>query len=158
MISDLARLVTYTCPRCGVSLEAETDDWRDWRACPSCGRPARPPVPRRAVVEEPEVLYIGTFATGPGSDFGGINGNGSGAGAGNGLGNGSAIYPSGPPSLSSYGDGGGTVRRVILGGGFFLALFLALVSVVQQNATQAGVFGFLAFILLALLAQSSRRP
>jgi hypothetical protein len=148
---DIAYLVTYACPRCGVMLEAQTDDWQDWRTCPSCGRAGRPPLQRRLRrAPDADVMYIGTFTTAPD--------------ASNGWGNGSArtdtMYGSprpGPGSMSGFPRPSSTVRRVILGGGFFLATFLALVSVAQQAPGQAGIFGFVAFLLLVLLAQSSRR-
>ena len=95
-------------------------------------------------------MYIGTFTTGPDPS--------------NGWGNGASrpdmIYGASKPSLApmaGYPSQSSAVRRVILGGGFFLATFLALVSVVQQIPTQAGIFGFVAFLMLVLLAQSSRR-
>ena len=138
MESEIAQLVTYACPRCGVSLQALTDDWRDWLRCPSCGKAGRPPISRKAsqaVVDD--VLYIGTFATGPGSS----DGNGAALG-----------YPH-----RGYGSPSSHTRRVILGGGFFLAVVLTLVSVVQQNGTQAGVLGLVALFLLILLARSSGR-
>jgi hypothetical protein len=135
--TEFALLVTYACPRCGVTLESYSDDWRDWRKCPSCGKAGRPPVDRRMQVSVHEdILYIGTFATGPGSS----NGNGS-----------FGAYPAGQQRDSSH------TKRVILGGGFFLAVVLALVSAVQQNGTQAGVLGVVAVFLLILLARSSGR-
>ena len=133
---EIARFVTYACPRCDEMLESLTDDWRDWLKCPSCGKAGRPPIDRQmqdAIHED--ILYIGTFAAGPGSS------NGHGAVAG---------YP-------HRGRSTNHTKRVILGGGFFLSVVLTLVSVVQQNAGQAGILGLVALFLLILLARSSGR-
>lgn len=142
MVTEIAYPVTYACPRCGTSLRAVTDEWRDWLRCPTCGRATRPPLSRRAApAVEPEVLYIGTFATGPGSD--------------------PIVAPAGRSALgldpARFGRDDGTTRRVILGGGFLISAFLALVSVAQKNPGQAGIFGGVAVILIFLLFRSSAR-
>ncbi len=68
MSPDIAYVTTYPCPRCGAMLEAAVDEWQDWLRCPSCGKASRPPYERRARAEAvDDVLYIGTFATGPAS-------------------------------------------------------------------------------------------
>jgi hypothetical protein len=140
---DIAFPVSYLCDHCGASLEALADDWQDWLRCPSCGKAGRPPYRRPARPVE-DVLYIGTFTTG-----GTLGENGYANGFGNGT--------SAPSKVPTYGEGTGSGRRVMFGLGFFLATFLALVSVAQKNPAQAGVFGFVAFILIVFLAQSSRR-
>jgi len=150
---EIAFLVTYPCPRCGVALEARADDWQDWLLCPSCGRAGRPPAQRRlAARDDGDTLYIGTFATGPSHAYG--NGNGHGHDP-------AGMYgPTGSPTAAMPrlpDRGGATARRVIIGGGFFLATVLSLISVAQQNPTPAGVCGFVAFLLLLLLARSSAR-
>jgi len=139
--SQIADFVMYPCPRCGVSLEANTNEWQDWLLCPSCGRAGRSPLKRRLTqpVDE-DVLYIGTFTTGPGSS----DANGAATG-----------YPTG--GFGGYAAPSSNARRMILGGGFFLAVVLTLVSVVQKNGTQAGILGLVALLLLVLLARSSGR-
>jgi hypothetical protein len=141
--TDIRFPVTYNCDYCGESLEALTDEWQDWLRCPACGKAGRPPYKRASVRPADDVLYIGTFTTGPSS------GNGSSSAFGNGT------YA--PTKAPNYGETSGSGRRVMLGLGFFLSAFLAIVSVVQKNPTQAGVFGFVAFILIVFLAQSSRQ-
>jgi hypothetical protein len=141
---DIAYPVNYPCDHCGASLEALANEWQDWLRCPSCGKAGRPPYRRNSARPVEDVLYIGTFTTG-----GASGGNGSAASFGNG------IYA--PTKVPSYGEGTGSGRRVMLGLGFFLSTFLALVSVAQRNPGQAGVFGFVAFIMIVFLAQSSRR-
>jgi hypothetical protein len=147
---DIRFPVTYPCPSCGEPLEAITDEWQDWMRCPSCGRAGRPPLPRRAARPAEDVLYIGTFSTGPGSP----NGNGSSDRYGP-IGYGPGGFPA--TDMPDPAAGSGSGRRVAIGLMFFLSAFLALVSVVQRNPTQAGVFGFVALILILFLAQSSRR-
>ncbi len=135
---DNSYLVTYPCPRCGESLQARTDDWQDWLKCPSCGKAGRPPLNRRmAPAFEDDVLYIGTFATDPSTPDAAVG------------------YPTG--GFEGYAPPSGDLRRVILGGGFFLAMVLTVVSVVQRNGTQAVVLGLVAVFLLVLLARSSGR-
>jgi hypothetical protein len=141
---DIAFPVTYVCEYCGENLEALADEWQDWLRCPMCGKAGRPPYKRGTARPADDVLYIGTFTTG-----GATGANGSSTSFGNG------IYA--PSKAPSYGEGTGSGRRVLLGLGFFLATFLALVSVVQKNSMQAGVFGFVAFFMIVFLAQSSRR-
>lgn len=156
MNSDIAYVTTYPCPRCGETLEANVDEWQDWLLCPSCGKAGRPPYERRgraAPVED--VLYIGTFTTGPSSSAP-TNGHGEAA---------ASVYapaglppaPAGAPHFIGYDPQPSVAKRVLLGGGLLVAIVLALVSVVQKNPTQAGVFGFVAFLLLVFLAQSSRQ-
>ncbi len=138
--------VTYACPRCGVALDAVTDGWRDWVRCPSCGKAGRPPLPRRyGQAPASDVMYIGTFSTGTGNDTPTTNGRSARPYSARGLGR------TGYPLPDS------TARRAMMGGGFFLSAFLALVSVVQKNPAQAGVFGGVAVVLLFLLARSSAR-
>ena len=154
MNSDIAYVTTYPCPRCGEALEAAVDEWQDWLRCPMCGKAGRPPYERRgrgAPVED--VLYIGTFTTGPGS----APTNGAAA---------TAAYapaglppaPSGVPHFVGYDPQPSMAKRVLLGGGLLLSIVLALVSVVQKNPGQAGVFGFVALLLMVFLVQSSRQP
>ncbi len=152
MNSDIAYVTTYACPRCGAMLEATVDEWQDWLRCPTCGKASRPPYERRARSEPvDDVLYIGTFATGPTST---APMNGSGAAH--------TVPPwaSPTPGVPPYGYEGssGTMKRALIGGGLLLAIVLALVSVAQKNPTQAGVFGFVAFLLTVFLVQSSRQP
>ncbi len=153
MISDIAYVTTYPCPRCGEMLEATVDEWQDWLRCPKCGKAGRPPYERRGWNAPAEdVLYIGTFTTGPSTA----------------PTNGSAMPHAGPPwarpsqSLPPFGGSftgpSGTMKRALIGGGLLLSIVLALVSVVQKNPTQAGVFGFVAVLLTVFLVQSSRQP
>ena len=103
--------------------------------------------------EVEEVLYIGTFTTGPASTA---------------PTNGSAAAHAAPPWASptpgprpygvEYPGSSGTMKRALIGGGLLLSIVLALVSVAQKNPTQAGVFGFVAFLLTVFLVQSSRQP
>lgn len=145
MQPDILYPVAYPCSYCGEALEATTDEWQDWLRCPSCGKAGRPPFQRKVVAAPADdVLYIGTFTTGPSA-----GGNGTAGGYATGRRPGS--------TLPGRDEGSGSGRRVVLGLGFFLAVFLALVSVVQRNPTQAGVFGFVACMLIVFLAQSSRR-
>jgi DNA-directed RNA polymerase subunit RPC12/RpoP len=151
---DIAYVTTYPCPRCGAMLEAAVDEWQDWLRCPSCGKASRPPYERRARAEAvDDVLYIGTFTTGPAPTE---HVNGSGAV--------NAMPPWARPTLGlpPYGGGypgsSGTMKRALIGGGLLLSIVLALVSVAQKNPTQAGVFGFVAFLLIVFLVQSSRQP
>jgi hypothetical protein len=50
------------------------------------------------------------------------------------------------------------MKRALIGGGLLLSIVLALISVVQKNPGQAGVFGFVALLLMVFLVQSSRQP
>lgn len=157
MNSDIAYVTTYPCPRCGTLLEAVVSEWQDWVLCPSCGKAGRPPFERRARAAPVEdVLYIGTFTTGPGP----ATTNGSGSPHPH------APAPSAPPwartgqdfaPFGDYSGPSGTMKRALIGGGLLLSIVLALVSVVQKNPTQAGVFGFVAFLMVIFLLQSSRQ-
>lgn len=160
MNSDIAYVTTYPCPQCGAMLEATVDEWQDWLRCPACGKAGRPPFERRgrtAPVED--VLYIGTFTTGPATAP--TNGSaGPHAPAPQAFG----APPWGrqgqglPPYGGNFSGPSGTMKRAMLGGGLLLAIVLALVSVVQKNPSQAGVFGFVAVLLTVFLVQSSRQP
>ncbi len=157
MSPDIAYVTTYPCPRCGAMLEAAVDEWQDWLRCPSCGKASRPPYERRARAEAvDDVLYIGTFATGPASTPP-VNGSGTNHAAP------PWARPTPTPGMLPYGveypgSSSGTMKRALIGGGLLLSIVLALVSVVQKNPTQAGVFGFVAFLLTVFLVQSSRQP
>jgi hypothetical protein len=149
--ADIANVTTYPCPRCGETLEAAVDEWQDWLRCPSCGKAGRPPYRRRAAPVE-DVLYIGTFSTGPMPAA--TNGSGVPHGA-------PPWATRGRPSTFggvNYAAPSGTMKRALLGGGLLLSIVLALVSVVQKNPGQAGVFGFVALMLMVFLVQSSRQP
>jgi hypothetical protein len=132
-------------------LEATVDEWQDWLRCPACGKAGRPPYERRARSEPvDDVLYIGTFTTGPAAP----------------TTNGSGVPYQAPPwaratqDASPLGDLAGPAgawKRALLGGGLLLSIVLALVSVVQKNPAQAGVFGFVAFLMVVFLLQSSRQ-
>ena len=145
MLPEIRYPVTYPCANCGESLEALADIWQDWLRCPFCGKAGRPPYHRKPSERvKDDILYIGTFTTNAGSA-----GNGSTASA----------WP-GSPSVSNRShdpDSGGSGRRVALGLGFFLSSFLAIVSVVQRNPSQAGVFGVGALVLIVFLVMSTRR-
>jgi hypothetical protein len=140
-------------------LEATVDEWQDWLRCPSCGKASRPPYQRRARVEPVEdVLYIGTFTTGPWTAA--TNGT---APATNGtvpprVPSGWPTAPGAPPWADVPAQTSGTLKRALIGGGLLLSIVLALISVAQKNPTQAGVFGFVAFLLTVFLIQSSRQP
>ena len=152
MNSDIAYVTTYPCPQCGEMLEANVDEWQDWLLCPVCGKAGRPPYERRARSTPVEdVLYIGTFTTGPASAP--TNGSAAPVYAPAGL----PPAPSGVPHFIGYDPQPSMAKRVLLGVGLLLSIVLALVSVVQKNPAQAGVFGFVAFLLLIFLAQSSRQ-
>ena len=144
MNSDIAFLVAYPCPRCGTSLEAPTDEWQDWKKCPSCGKAGRPPALRRSRAAVEDILYIGAFGASAAPTYPGEIP--------------SPFGRPGPPAFDYTAKARSEAgRRILIGGGFFLATFLALVSVVQKNPGQAGIFGFGAVLLLFLLARSSAR-
>jgi hypothetical protein len=133
-------------------LEATVDECQDWLRCPACGKASRPLYERRARSEAvDDVLYIGTFTTGPTAP---VNGSSTAHAAPPWA----RPTPGMPPFVSDFGGPSGTMKRALIGGGLLLSIVLALVSVAQKNPTQAGVFGFVAFLLIVFLVQSSRQP
>jgi hypothetical protein len=137
---EITFIVAYQCPACRAALEARSGLAQGWVRCPKCGRASLPPehmrtVPRAGAVTAPagegdDVLYIG-----PGSGARALNPVDSAAPA--------------PASISG--------RSVFFGAGFVLSLFLALVSILDRNTINAGVFGFLALLMLALWSIPIRR-
>ncbi len=114
---DLVFIVSYSCPRCHASLEAQSNGPPTWLRCPSCGRASLPPEHNR-IAPPPYVddrtLLIGNFTTG------------------------AAIAPPpfaprtvvrlpprpGPPTPTA---------RLLLGSGFFLTTALFVFSLLDSN-------------------------
>jgi predicted Zn finger-like uncharacterized protein len=137
---EITFIVAYQCPACRAALEAKSGLAQGWVRCPKCGRASLPPehmraVPRARATTEPagegdDVLFIGPD---PGPRT--LNPIDSGSPA--------------PVSISG--------RSVLFGAGFVISLFLALVSILDQNTINAGIFGFLALLMLALWSIPFRR-
>lgn len=136
--------VTYNCPHCGVTLEAEDDGWDGWRRCPACGRPALPPKPdpqlRRDYAFD---LDARASAEGePGAD-------GSADPIGSDPENVLEIPAASSPVIGT--------ARLIFKTGLILSLALLLIFYLDQNSTNATIFGALAVIFFLLLLRFPKK-
>jgi hypothetical protein len=137
---EITFIVGYPCPSCHVMLEARTSDSYGWLRCPSCGRASLPPEHMRTTPRErppmavdDEILVIGPS-------------NG---------------YPAMTPVARSpytrrrprHRRG---VRRVTVASGMILSLTLLVVSVLDQNAINAMIFGIITLAIFGFLLLSPR--
>jgi hypothetical protein len=134
--SDIVYLVTYSCPRCHLELEAEHGGWLGWLLCPECATPALPPEAllghpstRRRIREmavDDAILVIGP--DGPENTTASDS---------------SALIGKPTSSLIS------AVRLVFLTG-LVMSLFLLLIAYLDENQLAAGIFGALALVFFLL--------
>jgi len=135
---DFVFIVTYACPRCHAALETRSSGPPSWLRCPSCGRASLPPEHNRNVAFRPEVndeepaIFIG---------------------ASDAI---SAAPPSGPRPMAarpSATPSRAQSTRLMLGSGFFVAMFLTLFSLLDANPALASLFGVASAVFLFLLTR-----
>jgi len=144
MRAQPAFFVAYTCPHCGVALEAAEDGWDGWRRCPSCARPALPPKAdthlRRSHLID---LDAHSKSEGePGAD-GMADPNGS--------------TPEDLVQVQTTQSPVVGPARLIFKTGLILSLALLLISYLDQRSTSTAIFGALAVIFFLLLLRLPRK-
>ena len=136
----------YSCPHCGVSLEARIDRWQGWVSCPSCGGAGLPP----------ERVRIRTRERRRHESSGQLPPEAKAIERNHGLSHEpTAWVPASPPRQPS--SPASSAPRLIASTGLFVSAFLMLVAYLDRSTHNLAIFGCLTVIsLLALLRIRSR--
>jgi hypothetical protein len=140
MSSRLVETFTYSCPHCGVELEAPASRWDGWVRCPSCARTFLPP--------EPERLPRGMSASAAASSVDGIQPN-----------DGSTVAS---PEFEATGVFTGrhvstSGARLVFITGLVLCMFLSLIFFLVHEPGKLGIFGALSIGFFLLLLRNPRK-
>ncbi len=134
---EITSIVGYPCPRCRAMLEARSGDAYGWLRCPKCGRASLPPEHMREPPPERPPLGDDVLVIGPSVED-------------------RRDAPIGASPRRSRAFPGG-VRRIVVAAGLIVSLTLLVVSVLDENALNAMIFGVVGLVLFGVLLQSSRR-
>ncbi len=137
---DFIFIVNYECPGCHVVLENRSAGEPSWLRCPRCGRPSLAPdhqsreLPNNRLEKTASPL-IGSFTTG--SDVLVITPR--------------SMAPM-PPAVGQKNPN----LPILLGIGFFAALFFSIVALMDANYGMASITGLGALLCLALIVGLAR--
>lgn len=127
---EITFIVTYRCPRCDAALEARTRESHTWLRCPRCGRASLPPEHMRTP-PPPVALDDDVLVIG------------------------SAPDDVAAPRAGRRHPGG--TRRISLAAGILISLTMLMISFVDGNTVNVGIFGVVTLVLFAILGYTARR-
>jgi hypothetical protein len=128
--SDITFIVTYRCPTCQAALEARTSEAHTWLRCPKCGRASLPPEYVRTPPPRRHAPGEDILVIGP-----------------------DAVDPRRAVSESAHSGSG---RRIAMAVGMLISVGMLIVSFLDGNPTNVGIFGVTTIVLLAIAAYLGR--